>query len=403
MRKSKRLFKHQVLVTFISVFAVLTTMIGGSYALFSSSSTADEYNVLKVGDLEISYVDTGDGYGDVLSLNGAYPIPDSEGIVSSPYRFNITNTGSITADFKIKILYDEAIIEQDGCNDNLLSQEYIKIKFDNNEPILLSSLDSDGYVIYRANDVTPGSSEIHEIRLWIDENVPNSILGKHFHGKVVIESVQSGIDESYLVEYNIGDSVTLKDGSKWHVLENSDSTMATVKLLSDYNLTTTGEYNTTCTGNVCSPMVFDNSNNRSTSSYCVNSEYGCNYYGSNNTTVLTDSSVKTFLNTTYLSKLKTSLSGNGGNTDNLSVNLPSMEELAKVDGKTFNGTAITFNSSWITSTTYWTSTAYSSNSYYVWNISKQNGNSGIDYANTNNLAGVRPAIVTLKSNIGTSE
>ena len=66
----KKLFKHQVLVTAIFVFSVVVSMIGGSYAIFSSTSKADEYNVLKVGQLEISYVDTGDGYSDVLSLNG---------------------------------------------------------------------------------------------------------------------------------------------------------------------------------------------------------------------------------------------------------------------------------------------------------------------------------------------
>ena len=47
----KKLFKHQVLVTAIFVFSVVVSMIGGSYAIFSSTSKADEYNVLKVGQL----------------------------------------------------------------------------------------------------------------------------------------------------------------------------------------------------------------------------------------------------------------------------------------------------------------------------------------------------------------
>ncbi len=66
-KKQLRLFKHQLLITIISVFAVVVAMIGGSYAIFSSTSRADEYNVLKVGELEISYVDQGDGLGDILS------------------------------------------------------------------------------------------------------------------------------------------------------------------------------------------------------------------------------------------------------------------------------------------------------------------------------------------------
>ena len=69
-----KLFKHQILITIISAFALVVSMIGGSYAIFSSSSTAGEYNVLKAGNLEVSYVEGENGYGDVLSLNGAYPI-----------------------------------------------------------------------------------------------------------------------------------------------------------------------------------------------------------------------------------------------------------------------------------------------------------------------------------------
>ena len=196
MSNKNRLFKHQVLITFITVFVIVIGMIGGSYAIFSTTSKADEYNALVVGNLEISYVDTGDGYGDVLSLNGAYPMSDADGALTNPYRFSVANTGTIAADFKIKIEYDEAIIDEDGCSDKLLSQEFIKYQFDNETPVLLSANEADDYVIYEATNLLPGSSEIHEIRIWIDQNATNEVLGKHFHGKVVLESVQAGVTDN---------------------------------------------------------------------------------------------------------------------------------------------------------------------------------------------------------------
>ena len=405
-KNKSRLFKHQVLITAITVFAVVISMIGGSYAIFSSTSKADEYNVLKVGELEISYVDTGDGYGDVLSLNGAYPISDEEGAASSPYRFNITNTGTITADFKIKVLYDESIIEEDGCENNLLLQKYVKYKFDNGEPTLLSSKESEDYLVYEATNLLPGSSEIHEIRIWIDEAATNEILGKHFHGKVVIESTQSGIDESLKNEYTVGQSVTLKDNSKWHVLENSSTTSTTVTLLSDYNLNSDGSYNTTCSKNinsttVCSPQAFDIENNRLTenNSYCVLPNYGCNQYEQNGSTVIADSSIKTWLENTYIPLLKNSITTVGGTTESLSVTLPTMEQLAKADNQTFNQNQITFDSDWLTTTSYWTKTASNLNSAYVWNVVGEFNNSYFQYANNATQSGIRPVIVVSKQNI----
>lgn len=408
MRKKEqlRLFKHQLLITAISVFALVISMIGGSYAIFSSTSKANEYNVLKVGQLEISYVDTGDGYGDILSLNGAYPISDVEGSSSIPYRFNITNTGTITADFKIKILYDESIIEEDGCENNLLPQKYVKYKFDHETPILLGDQETSDYLVYEANNLLPGSSEIHEIRIWIDEQATNEILGKHFHGKVVIESTQSGVEESVIGEYEIGQKITLKDGSEWHVLEDSNSQNSHITLLSDYNLNEDGTYNKNCgkTMNnlsICSPQVFDAGNNRLTekNSYCLLSQYGCNQYEQNGSTVILDSSIKIWLDSVYFPLLKDALSSVGGNLEGLSVTLPTMEQLAKADKQSFQQNQITFNSNWLVTTNYWTRTASNLNSAYVWGVVGEYSNSYIQYANNDKQSGIRPVIVVSKQNI----
>lgn len=405
-KNKSKLFEHQVLITAISVFAIVISMIGGSYAIFSSTSKADEYNVLKVGKLEISYVDSGDGYGDVLSLNGAYPISDEDGMKSNPYRFSITNTGTIAADFKIKVLYDNSIIDEDGCENKLLPLNYVKYQFDNNQPVLLGTKETQDYLVYEANNLLPGSSEIHEIRIWLDKNATNEVLGKHFHGKVVVESTQSGIDDSLTYEYKVGQSITLKDNSKWHVIENSSSSNTTVTLLSDYNLNTDGTYNTSCGKNInsttiCSPQVFDNENNRltATNSYCTSPENGCNQYEQNGSSVITDSNIKLWLDNTYLPLLKTSLTSANGNLENLNVTLPTMEQLASADKQTFNQSQVTFTSPWLTTTSYWTKTASNLNTSYVWSVVGDYSNSYVQYANANNQSGVRPVITVTKANI----
>ena len=408
MNKNVGKFKGQIVITGIAVCAVVLSMIGGSYALFSSSTTVGEYNVLTAGNLEISYVEGSDGLGDILSLNGAYPQDDPKSLNDltdmQAYRFSITNTGDIPLDYRIKIEYDESIIEEDGCgpidgdNNKLLDFQYIKYNFDktlnNNVPVsglLSATTDHIVYDSVQANQpgLQPGSSQIHEIRLWIKNDAPNSILGKHFHGKVVIESVQSGVDMRLTEEYKTGAQVTLKNDQTYHVIEDAASTSATVKLLADTNVTT---------------KEFDTENLRldTNNTFCTDYTHGCNAYQANGSTVISDSSIKAWLESEYLTSLQTALTNAGGTTEDLTVSLPSMEELVKANknsNKKFNQTIITFDKTYLTSTTYWTKTAVKDSlSSYVWYIDSSTGKSAIKYANDKTV-GVRPVIVTSKLNI----
>ena len=171
-------------------------------------------------------------------------------------------------------------------------------------------------------------------------------------------------------------------------------------------LNSDGTYNTECGKNInsttiCSPQVFDLENNRKkeNNSYCVSSENGCNMYSKNGSSVIYDSTIKTWLESTYYNKLKSSIETNNGNTTDLVVTLPSMEQLAKADNQEFNQSQITFNKDWITNTTYWTKTASNLNSSYVWSIIGENNNSYVKYANDKTSSGVRPVITTSKLNI----
>ena len=391
-------YRGQILITGIAVFAVVMSMIGGSYALFSSSSDSGEYNVLKAGKLEVSYVEGENGYGDILSLNGAYPIPDSEGVKLQSYRFNITNTGNTAIDYRIRIENDEAIIAEDHCENKLLSFNDIKYTFDYsaNNPVQPKILGAQtDHIIYDSQAANQpglpvGDSRIHEIKVWIKEDASNDVLGKHFHGKVIIESVQSGVDMKLTTKYTVGQAVTLKDNSTWHVLKNAGKSSSKGVLLKDDNIAT---------------RAFDTENLRpvESNSYCVNDSLGCNIYQSNSSTVITDSSIKTWLETDYLNTLKQSLTTAGGTIEDLTVSLPTMEELIKANnsGNSFNQTIYTFDDNYLTSTSYWTQTASKTNSNYVWYIDGTTHKSAVKNANDTTV-GVRPVIVTSKLNIKTN-
>lgn len=403
MKNKFVLFKHQIFITGICVFALIVSMVGGSYAIFTSQSKANEYNYMQVGDLEVSYVDSGDGLSG-FNLDGAFPSTDVDGASQTPFRFYIKNKASgIPADIKVKIAYDDGVLDHTLPinQDRLLDLNYIRVKFDNLEPVTLGDLSASDYTIFSQTNLAAGSSDIHEIRMWIKDDAPNSILGKEFHGKIVLESVQAGIDDKMLKSYSVGDQVTLLDDSKWHVLKNSSKSDATITLISDYNLNSVGEYDTLCETDPCSPIAFDTENLRlsTSNSYCLNDSFGCNMFEKNNDTVNVDSTIKQFIDNVYTPLLKTSLTNAHGYITDLSVSIPSSEDILSADDQTFNQTQLTINKSFLKQTSYWTKTASTLDTAYVWYVSNTNSNIAVDYANNTLVAGVRPIITILKTNI----
>jgi len=187
-----KLLKREMVVTAVSVLFVSTLILGSSYAVLTNIDKAEDYNVVKTGTLQIAYDDTSEGLGNIIRLNGAYPESDEEGQKREPYRFKITNTGSIPAEYNVKILDDSSMIEEDGCGDRLLDKSRLKYSIDGGEPVILSTMGEE-YIV-ATNTLGAGESVVIEVRMWIDIESGNEVLGKHYHGKIVVEGVQSEME-----------------------------------------------------------------------------------------------------------------------------------------------------------------------------------------------------------------
>ena len=378
----KQLFKHQVLITGLLVLVVVITAIGGSYAWFNSQIMNDEYNAFKEESFEISYVDNGTGYGDILSLVNQKPISDQEGSNLTPYRFSVTNLGDTEKKFRLKIDLDQSIIEEDYCIKKLLSTYYIKYKFDNQEPKILGTLAEKDYEIYLSKEtIMPGSSEIHELRIWIDENSPKFVEEKHFHAEVKVEEIVEKEYKSYLK----GQAVTLLDGSKYHVLENSNSTMSKVKLISDYNINQSGNQDVACT---ISNFIDEKVDASEQSLYCSTMNYN---------------DAATTLYGNFLTNLQKSLKGYETRIDNIEVKMPEIQELKKAIAITENQTLLKTNISdqaWLVNLNFWTMTNSDNDINYNWTLSSDKEQISLkQHANTSNYFGLRPVIVIDKENI----
>ena len=183
-----RLYVQNIKFTVISVFVVLLVMISSSYAIFSSVQKSNKYNTLKLGTLKVSFTDNEQGMGNIINLNGEYPESDEEGQLEEPYTFKITNTGTLDASYSIKILDDTDMINEDNCSNNLLDKAKLRVSVNGDIPFTLSDKAADGYII-ETGILEPDANATYSLRIWISENSDNSVLGKHYHGKIVVESI----------------------------------------------------------------------------------------------------------------------------------------------------------------------------------------------------------------------
>lgn len=204
-KRFSKAITRQTKITMVSIFFVTIVMISSAYAVFSSVQKSEDYNTLSVGLLKVDFDKNESNLSNVINLNGAYPVTDQEGQGTNPYRFSITNSGTLDANYKIRIIDDNDMIEEDGCSDNLLNKNYVKVSINSGEPFILTQAELNDYTI-REGVLSPGQREQVDIRIWINESAGNDALGKHYHSKIVVESESKSANKYIKAAYKYSES-----------------------------------------------------------------------------------------------------------------------------------------------------------------------------------------------------
>ena len=201
--KLKKISKKTYLIM-LSVILVLVTMIGTSFGFFMK---VDEKDVnYQTGILSIELVTSGDDLGQTINLYNTVPMTDEEGKALSPYKFKVTNTGTLNYKFDLKLVLDQTVMNEDGCTNNTLDYSNVKIMVNDNEPVLLSSLTDS--IILANTTLAPKKSITLEVRMWLDENTTNQAIGKHFHAKLATDGYAVYTEEEK--EANLATLITNK-------------------------------------------------------------------------------------------------------------------------------------------------------------------------------------------------
>ena len=173
---------RQLTLTLLSIFAVTMVSIGTTFAMFTVSSKSAEYNVVKTGTLTIDFSSS----SSTIGLNNALPMSDSSGLAQTGNTFTIRNTGTLPANYTVSLSDDKDMITQDNCSDKQLDKLDIKYSIDNTTVRFLSA-STESLITGTLN---AGESKTFTLKLWIDFYSDNTVLNKHYHGKIVVDATQ---------------------------------------------------------------------------------------------------------------------------------------------------------------------------------------------------------------------
>ena len=181
MKKKKRIVLGIIISIFLAVIAIALTL-SSTNALFTHSDTSTRRNNYNTGLLSITAISK----SDTISLDNTLPMSDENGILQEPYIFTVKNNGNVDYKFDIQLLSTTA---------NTFDPQYIKLKVDNDSVTTLSAL-TDSKI--KTNLVLAAGETVDiSIRIWLDNNTPNSQIGKTFTSQLVINGIAVSPNTNY--------------------------------------------------------------------------------------------------------------------------------------------------------------------------------------------------------------
>ncbi len=91
--------RYRISLAVIAIMLVCCMFLGSSYALWKLEFTQTQENVIKTGCFDVVFEDAENSTS--INLNKAYPISDTKGLETKPYKFTIKNNCTIDANYKL--------------------------------------------------------------------------------------------------------------------------------------------------------------------------------------------------------------------------------------------------------------------------------------------------------------
>ena len=160
-----------LLLSIIGVLLAISVVIGASYASWIITRTQTLSNTIKSDCFNVSFTEENN-----IALQNAYPLYDEDGKKLTPYTFTLTNACSSYAAYEIQL---------EVLQSSTLKSEHLKIQLNDEEPVLLSSLDVGTPKLAEGNTafvLKNGILNLEEektftLRVWLDSTVTTETEG----------------------------------------------------------------------------------------------------------------------------------------------------------------------------------------------------------------------------------
>ena len=200
--------KKKISLVILSLCLIGIVAIGVSYAWwrFTTMQTGENTAISKCLKLELS------NESDAINLTNMYPITDEEGRKLTPYTFTLTNTCTVSAEYKLNMEMLEG---------TTLNSKYVAVMVNNGAIKLLSTYDEsttiiDGSTESRTLDtgiLGPNGSKDYSVSLWMDKSVTleDDAQNKVFKSKIVVnaEATDKELLKDKIVQLAQSDTVNL--------------------------------------------------------------------------------------------------------------------------------------------------------------------------------------------------
>lgn len=159
-----------------------------SYAIFTYTGYGKQENKLSTGTLILTL---NESTSEGITLADTVPVTDEEGLTFPAYTFSVQNTGTLKSNFQVSLVDDMEKYTDHGCLSQKMDQRYIKYSFERSDGTIMGILNTTNGVL-DTGVLAPGETKSYTLRLWIDSETGNEVMGTHFHGKIQIKAIQEG-------------------------------------------------------------------------------------------------------------------------------------------------------------------------------------------------------------------
>ena len=189
--------KKKKYIVILVLVLLIVLIIGLSYAWLMTTLQGEKDVSILVDTIDLELDESA---SEGIQLVNAIPTYDDDGKEFSPYKFSLTNKSRIDLYFSLSLIDDEELINScqttDGSACELLDEKDIRYEVKVGDSSYTGTL-SDSPVIYHG--VIDASETLDcELRVWLNINAGNDVMGKAFLGKLQVFATQQVAEDKFI-------------------------------------------------------------------------------------------------------------------------------------------------------------------------------------------------------------